>query len=96
MSSSFRSIRTPAKWALAAAIAAVAAPAFAESTFDQTVFFGDSLTDSGYYRPLLPAAYQPVDRSPAGKPASRRATGSARRALRRGDAVAGVASPAFG
>lgn len=60
MSSSFRSIRTPAKWALAAAIAAVAAPAFAESTFDQTVFFGDSLTDSGYYRPLLPAAYQPI------------------------------------
>jgi len=56
MSSSFRPIRS----LMAVAIALAAAPAFAESTFNQTVFFGDSLTDSGYYRPLLPASVQPV------------------------------------
>ena len=56
MSSSFRPIRS----LMAVAIALAAAPAFAESAFDQTVFFGDSLTDSGYYRPLLPASVQPV------------------------------------
>ncbi|RNF85952.1 autotransporter domain-containing protein [Montanilutibacter psychrotolerans] len=38
--------------ALAAALALAAAPAFAQ-TFSQTVFFGDSLTDSGFYRPFL-------------------------------------------
>jgi len=56
MSSSFRPIRS----LMAVAIALAAAPAFADSAFDQTVFFGDSLTDSGYYRPLLPASVQPV------------------------------------
>ncbi|HEY0335434.1 MAG TPA: autotransporter domain-containing protein [Stenotrophomonas sp.] len=45
---------------MAIAIALAAAPAFAASAFDQTVFIGDSLTDSGYYRPLLPASVQPV------------------------------------
>ena len=56
MSSSFRPIRS----LMAVAIALAAAPAFAESAFDQTVFFGDSLTDSGYYRPRLPASVHPV------------------------------------
>jgi outer membrane lipase/esterase len=56
MSSSFRPIRS----LMAVAIALASAPAFAEAAFDQTVFFGDSLTDSGYYRPLLPASVQPV------------------------------------
>ncbi|WP_042829049.1 SGNH/GDSL hydrolase family protein, partial [Xanthomonas citri] len=45
---------------MAMAIAIAAAPAMAESAFDQTVFFGDSLTDSGYYNPLLPAASRAV------------------------------------
>lgn len=38
--------------ALAAALALAAAPAFAQ-TYSQTVFFGDSLTDSGWFRPAL-------------------------------------------
>lgn len=45
---------------LCAALALVASPAFAQSEestppspFSQTVFFGDSLTDAGYFRPLL-------------------------------------------
>ncbi|KAB7764722.1 autotransporter domain-containing esterase [Xanthomonas maliensis] len=45
---------------MAVAIAIAAVPAMAESTFDRTVFFGDSLTDSGYYNPLLPAASRAV------------------------------------
>lgn len=48
---------------VAAALAAgVAAPAFAQSakTFSKTVFFGDSLTDGGYFRPLMPANAQTV------------------------------------
>lgn len=52
---SFRPVRT----LLAAALALAAVPAFAQ-TYSQTVFFGDSLTDSGYFRPLLPASVQPV------------------------------------
>ena len=40
--------------ALAAALALAALPAAAQ-TYSQTVFFGDSLTDSGFYRPLLVA-----------------------------------------
>ncbi|NYZ62452.1 autotransporter domain-containing protein [Luteimonas deserti] len=43
----------PLRAALAIALAAAAAPAFAADTFSRTVFFGDSLTDSGYFRPLL-------------------------------------------
>ena len=47
---SFRPIRA----ALAVAIVAAAAgPAFAAETFSRTVFFGDSLSDSGYFRPVL-------------------------------------------
>lgn len=52
---SFRPVRT----LLAVALALGAAPAFAQ-TYSQTVFFGDSLTDGGYFRPLLPPAVQPV------------------------------------
>ncbi|OHE83841.1 MAG: hypothetical protein A2190_11845 [Lysobacterales bacterium RIFOXYA1_FULL_69_10] len=42
----------PVRTALAAALALAAAPAFAQ-TYSQTVFFGDSLTDSGHFRPVL-------------------------------------------
>ncbi len=44
----------PLRAALAVALAAAAAatPAFAEP-FSRTVFFGDSLTDSGHFRPVL-------------------------------------------
>lgn len=38
---------------LAAAVALAAAPTFASDAFSRTVFFGDSLTDAGYFRPLL-------------------------------------------
>ncbi|MEO6104682.1 MAG: autotransporter domain-containing protein, partial [Pseudoxanthomonas sp.] len=40
---------------LAAALALAALPLYAQNkpTFTQTVFFGDSLTDSGFYRPFL-------------------------------------------
>ncbi|KGM55256.1 esterase [Lysobacter daejeonensis GH1-9] len=44
---------------MAAALLLAAAPAFAQ-TFTQTVFFGDSLTDAGYFRPLLPASVRAV------------------------------------
>ncbi|MBW8823900.1 MAG: SGNH/GDSL hydrolase family protein, partial [Xanthomonadales bacterium] len=52
--------------ALASALSMVALPAAAQyvdthaQTFSQTIFFGDSLTDAGFFRPLLPAAGQPV------------------------------------
>ncbi|WP_189457839.1 autotransporter domain-containing protein [Cognatilysobacter bugurensis] len=39
---------------MAAALALAAAPTFAQ-TYSQTIFFGDSLTDSGAFRPLLVA-----------------------------------------
>ncbi|HJR74644.1 MAG TPA: autotransporter domain-containing protein [Luteimonas sp.] len=51
---SFRPVRT----SLAAALAFVAAPAMAQ-TFSQTVFIGDSLTDSGHFRPALIGAVGP-------------------------------------
>jgi outer membrane lipase/esterase len=49
---------------LAAAMALASVPALAQSDtrftrFDQTVFFGDSLTDSGFYQPVLVATYGP-------------------------------------
>jgi outer membrane lipase/esterase len=44
--------------ALAAALAFAAAPAFAQ-TYSQTVFFGDSLTDAGWFRPALVQAAGP-------------------------------------
>ncbi|MBC7988630.1 MAG: autotransporter domain-containing protein [Luteimonas sp.] len=49
----------PARTLLAAALALAAAPALAQ-TYSQTVFIGDSLTDAGYFRPLLPPSAQPV------------------------------------
>lgn len=42
----------PVRTTLAAALALAATPAFAQ-TYSQTIFFGDSLTDSGSYRPAL-------------------------------------------
>ena len=48
---------------LTAAIALAAAPVFAQpgdSPFTQTIFFGDSLTDGGFFRSLLPANVQNV------------------------------------
>ena len=42
----------PVRTALAAALALAAMPAFAQ-TYSSTVFFGDSLTDTGYFRPTL-------------------------------------------
>lgn len=49
----------PARSLLAAALALAAAPAFAQDTYSQTVFFGDSLTDSGWFRPALIQAVGP-------------------------------------
>src|SRR3546814_2406719 len=45
----------PLHHTLAAALALAAAPVFAQgdSPYSNTVFFGDSLTDSGYFRPVL-------------------------------------------
>ena len=43
---------------LAAALTLAAAPAFA-TQFSRTVFFGDSLTDSGFYQPVLVAQFGP-------------------------------------
>lgn len=44
-----------------AAATLAAAPAFAQdSRFSRTVFFGDSLTDAGFFRPLLPPEVQAV------------------------------------
>lgn len=47
---------------LTTALAVAALPAFAQSApaspFTKTIFFGDSLTDGGFFRPLLPAASQ--------------------------------------
>ena len=47
---------------LAAALALAVMPLYAQNkpTFTQTVFFGDSLTDGGYFRPLLPLNVQAV------------------------------------
>ena len=45
-----------------ACVAAAAMPATAQppSAFSKTVFIGDSLSDAGYFRPLLPPTAQPV------------------------------------
>ena len=48
-----QSRNAPLAAALAAALAFVAAPTMADDTFSRTIFFGDSLTDAGYFRPLL-------------------------------------------
>ncbi|MCX7033247.1 MAG: autotransporter domain-containing protein [Arenimonas sp.] len=41
-------------------MALAATPALADGPYSQTIFFGDSLTDSGFFRPLLPASVRPV------------------------------------
>ena len=53
--------KRPIRSLMAVAIALAAMPAMAQSPYTKTVFIGDSLTDSGYYRPLLPAAVRPVN-----------------------------------
>ncbi len=45
--------RHPVRSALVLALACAAAPAFAQHNYSKTVFFGDSLTDSGAFRPGL-------------------------------------------
>ena len=51
----------PIRSLMAAAIALAALPAMAgESPYSKAVFFGDSLTDAGYFRPLLDPGVQPV------------------------------------
>lgn len=49
---------TPVRSVLAAALALATAPAFAQ-TYSQTIFFGDSLTDAGSFRPGLVQAVGP-------------------------------------
>ncbi len=49
----------PVRSVLAAALALATAPAFAQD-YSQTVFFGDSLTDAGYFRPALVAQAGPA------------------------------------
>lgn len=55
-----RPIRNLLSAAVLTATAAIAAPASAAGPYSQTVFFGDSLTDSGFFRPLLPLTVRPV------------------------------------
>ncbi len=52
--------KRPIRSLLAAALAIAAVPALAGGPYSQTVFFGDSLTDAGFFRPLLPASVRPV------------------------------------
>ncbi|WP_141057449.1 autotransporter outer membrane beta-barrel domain-containing protein [Stenotrophomonas rhizophila] len=53
--------KRPLRSLMAVAIAMAALPAMAQqSPYTKTVFIGDSLTDAGYFRPLLPAAVRPV------------------------------------
>ncbi|SKA21183.1 autotransporter domain-containing protein [Novilysobacter spongiicola] len=53
----------PVRTLLAVALALATAPAMAESAnehpYSQTIFFGDSLTDSGHFRPVLVEAVGP-------------------------------------
>ncbi len=52
--------RTPVRSLLAVALALAAAPALAQDNpYSSTVFFGDSLTDSGHFRPALIQAVGP-------------------------------------
>lgn len=52
--------KRPIRSLMAVAIALAAMPAMAQSPYTKTVFIGDSLSDAGYFRPLLPASVQPV------------------------------------
>ncbi|KAF1694265.1 autotransporter outer membrane beta-barrel domain-containing protein [Pseudoxanthomonas koreensis] len=60
--SALRSFRPahPLTAALAVALALAAAPAVASDQFGGTVFFGDSLTDSGHFQNQLPANVRPI------------------------------------
>ena len=58
MQSTIRGVR-PVRAILAGALALAALPAAAQ-TYSETVFFGDSLTDAGFFRPTLPASVQAV------------------------------------
>lgn len=49
-----------ARTALALSLAVAAAPAMSAEQFPRTIFFGDSLTDGGFFRPLLPPEAQVV------------------------------------
>jgi outer membrane lipase/esterase len=52
--------KSPVRSLLAVALAAAAVPALAQSNaYSQTVFFGDSLSDSGHFRPALVQAVGP-------------------------------------
>ncbi|TXH72589.1 MAG: autotransporter domain-containing protein [Lysobacteraceae bacterium] len=57
---SYKRASRPIRNLLAVALVAAAAPAMAGGTYSQTVFFGDSLTDGGFFRPLLPLTVRPV------------------------------------
>lgn len=52
--------KRPLRSLMAVAIALAAAPAMAQSPYTKTVVFGDSLSDAGYFRPLLPASANPI------------------------------------
>ena len=52
--------KRPLRSLMAIAIALAAAPAMAQSPYTKTVVFGDSLSDAGYFRPLLPASANPI------------------------------------
>lgn len=58
MQSTKRAAR-PVRAILAASLALAALPAAAQ-TYTQTVFFGDSLSDAGFFQPMLPASVQAV------------------------------------
>ena len=48
-----KSSKSPVRSVLCLALALAASPAFAQAGYTDTVFFGDSLTDSGHFRPAL-------------------------------------------
>ncbi len=48
------------RYLLTALLAVMAAPALAQSPYSSTIFIGDSLSDAGYFRPLLPESIRPV------------------------------------
>ena len=50
---SMKSSQSPVRSLLCVALALAASPALAQTGYSDTVFFGDSLTDSGHFRPAL-------------------------------------------
>src|SRR4026207_2134230 len=67
--SSFRPYRSILARPLALA---AATPALAETPFSNTVFFGDSLTDSGFYQPFLVGNFGPSAGAPSPRPTTPR------------------------